>query len=152
MPGESYLRVQPLASLVQDARRSWRLGAVVFVAFGALTLAVAAIGLYGLIRYNVTERWHELGVRVALGARRVDLLRLVVGQGVSLAGLGIVAGLPIAWFAARWMQPLLYQQSASDPVVYIAVSLATLVVAFAAVVPAALRAAAADPTIALRGT
>lgn len=150
MPGESYLRVLPLAALVQDARRSWRLGAAVFVAFGALTLAVAAIGLYGLIRYNVTERWHELGVRVALGAQRVDLLRLVVGEGVSLAGLGIIGGLPIAWFAARWMQPLLYQQSASDPLIYLAVTIAILFVAVAAVAPPAIRAASADPNIALR--
>ena len=150
MPGESYLRVQPLASLVQDARRSWRLGATVFVAFGVLTLVVAAIGLYGLIRHNVAQRRHELAVRVALGAGRADIVRLVGSQSVSLAFAGAAAGIPIAWVSARWLQPLLYQQSATDPVVYVAVSSAMLVVSLAAAAPSAIRAAVSDPNAVLR--
>jgi hypothetical protein len=84
MPGAYYVTVRPLGDVVQGARRSWRLGATMFVAFGVLALVVAAVGLYGVIGYNVAQRMHELGVRVALGARRPDILGLVVGQSVRL--------------------------------------------------------------------
>jgi putative ABC transport system permease protein len=151
MPATAYLRVQPVADLVQNAQRSWRLGAAVFVAFGALTLVVAAVGLYGSTRYDIAQRRHELGIRVALGAGRGDVLRLVVGQSVAVALLGTCLGVPVAWAAARWIQPLLFQQSAVDPLVYAGVSLAIVGVALAATMLPAIRAANADPNVALRG-
>jgi ABC-type antimicrobial peptide transport system permease subunit len=121
-----------------------------FVAFGVLALLVAAIGLYGVIGFNVTQRLHELAVRVALGAQSKDILRLVVGQGMAFAFAGVVLGGMIALGASRWMQPLLFRQSATDPGVYAVVGAMMLVVALAASALPAARAAKADPSAALR--
>ena len=112
--------MQPLAGLVDTARRSWRLGATVFVAFGVLTLVVAAVGLYGMIGYNVAERRHELGVRVALGAERADVRAPHRPPGRSRGRRRLLVGVPLALVAARWVQPLLFEQSARDPFVYAA--------------------------------
>jgi putative ABC transport system permease protein len=150
VPGASYVTVLPLREVVQNAQRSWRLGATMFVAFGALALAVAAVGLYGVIGYSVAQRMHELGVRVALGARRSDILRLVVGQSVRFALAGVVCGVVVALFSSRFMQPLLFHQSATDSTIYLAVGTVMLIVALAASALPALRAARADPNTALR--
>jgi predicted permease len=150
MPGEGYVTVQPLEELVDRQRRSWTVGATMFVAFGVLALLVAAVGLYGVITYNVAQRMHELGVRVALGAQSRDVVRLVVGQGVRFAMAGVLAGLALALLAAKWIQPLLFQQSARDPAIYGAVGALLVVVAVAASAVPALRATRADPNTALR--
>ena len=150
MPGETFVIVTPLIDVVDAARRSWQLGATMFGAFGVLALIVAAIGLYGVIGYNVTQRMHELGVRVALGAQSTDILRLVVGQGMAFAFAGVVLGALIGFAASRWLQPLLFQQSAKDPVVYAFVGVIMLVVALGASASPAARAAKADPNAALR--
>ena len=150
MPGESYVTVRRLSEAVEGAQRAWRLGANLFVAFGGLALLVAAIGLYGVVAYNVTQRTHELGVRVALGAQRGDILRLVVGQSARLTLAGVAIGCALALAASQWVQPLLFQQSSRDPAIYAAVAGLMIVVAlFAAASPAA-RAAKADPNRALR--
>ena len=150
MPGASYLTVQPLRDIVQSAQRSWRIGATMFVAFGVLALVVAAVGLYGVIGYNVTQRMHELGVRVALGAQRWDILRLVVGQSLRMVVAAVCLGALVAFLAGRWVQPLLFQQSAADPLVYAGVAAMMIVVALAASALPALRASRADPNLALR--
>ncbi len=150
MPGEGYVTVQPFEDLVDAQRRSWELGATMFVAFGALALLVAAVGLYGVIAYTVAQRMHELGVRIALGAQQRDVVRLVVGQGVSFAIAGVVIGLSVALVAARWIQPLLFQQSAMDPLTYGAVGAIILIVALVASAIPARRATRADPNVALR--
>ena len=150
MPGEGYVTVQPFDDFVDAQRRSWELGATMFVAFGALALLVAAVGLYGVIAYTVAQRMHELGVRIALGAQQHDVVRLVVGQGVSFAIAGVVIGLSVAFVAARWIQPLLFQQSAMDPLTYGAVGAIILVVALVASAIPARRATRADPNVALR--
>jgi ABC-type antimicrobial peptide transport system permease subunit len=149
-PGGSYVTVQPLRDVVQNAQRSWRLGATMFMAFGILALAVATVGLYGVISYNVAQRSHELGVRVALGARRPDIVRLVLGQSARFAFAGIVIGVSVALALHRWVQPLLFQQSATDPVVYAGVAISMLLVALAAGAMPGFRAARADPNAALR--
>jgi putative ABC transport system permease protein len=150
MPGETFVTVMPLIDVVDAARHSWQLGATMFVTFGVVALLVAAIGLYGVIGYNVTQRMHELAVRVALGAQSKDILRLVVGQGMAFAFAGVVVGGVIAFVASRWMQPLLFQQSAREPAVYALVGAIMLVVALAASASPAARAAKADPNAALR--
>jgi putative ABC transport system permease protein len=150
MPGESYVNVQPMSRIVDGERRSWKVGATMFVAFGVLALLVAAVGLYGVITYNVVQRMHELGVRIALGAQAKDVVRLVVGQGIRFAVAGVGLGLALALLAARWIQPLLFQQSAKDPATYGLVAALLFVVALLACWVPALRATRADPNSALR--
>jgi putative ABC transport system permease protein len=142
--------VSRLEDVVDAQRRSWMLGATMFVAFGALALVVAAVGLYGVIAYSVTQRMHELAVRAALGAQRGDIVRLVVRQALSYAVGGVVAGAAIALVAARWIQPLLFGESAHDPIVFACVATIVGVVSVVASTSPALRATRADPTSALR--
>jgi ABC-type antimicrobial peptide transport system permease subunit len=150
MPGQSYIRVQPFDEIIDTERRSWKVGATMFVAFGVLALLVAAVGLYGVITYNVAQRMHELGVRIALGAQAKDVVRLVVGQGVRFALVGVTLGLGLALIAAKWIQPLLFQQSARDPATYGLVAVLLLAVALLASALPARRATRADPNSALR--
>lgn len=150
MPGQQYVAVQPMTSLLDRQRRSWDLGATMFTAFGVLALVVVAVGLYGVINYNVTQRMHELGVRVALGARRTDVMRLVVTEGLRLAAAGVVIGSLIALAASRWIQPLLFEQSAKDPVVFALVAAVIVAVASVASSLPAAKAMRADPSVVLR--
>jgi len=150
MPGQAYVTVQPMASVVDGQRRSWQLGATLFSAFGGLALLVAAIGLYGVIAYNVAQRMHELGIRMALGASRRNVVSLVVVQAVRFAGFGILIGLAIALAAGGLIEPLLFQQSARDPVVLFGVALVLALVAILASLAPASRAVRADPNAALR--
>ena len=150
MPGESYVTLRSLETLVDNQRRSWKIGATMFVAFGVLALLVAVVGLYGVITYNVAQRMHELGVRIALGAQSRDVIRLVVGQGLRFAVTGVVIGLATSLAVSRWVQPLLFQQSARDPAIYGAVATLLLAVALAASALPAFRATRADPNSALR--
>src|SRR5256714_12412599 len=116
--GPCHLPDNPFAAFIGSEKRSWHLGATMFVAFGALALVLAAIGLYSVIAYNVAQRTHELGVRVALGARAIDLVRLVVTDGVRLAALGVGIGLMIALWASKFVEPLLYDVSPRDGWIY----------------------------------
>jgi putative ABC transport system permease protein len=150
MPGAGYVKVRPMKQLVDNARRSWKLGATLFMAFGFLALVVAGVGLYGVVAYNVTQRMHELGVRVALGARRPDILRLVVGQSARFALAGVVVGSGVALLASRWIEPLLFRESGKDPVIYGAVAFVMMLAALLAAASPAIRAAGADPNSALR--
>jgi predicted permease len=150
MPGQGYVTVAMLEDEIDAQRRSWRLGATMFVAFGGLALAVAAVGLYGVIGYNVAQRTHELGVRIALGAQSRDVVQLVVGQGISFAAAGVAVGILLALVAAPWLQPLLFNESARDPLTYGAVATLVIVVALLASAMPARRAMQADPNTALR--
>jgi putative ABC transport system permease protein len=151
MPGSSYVSVRRMSELVDGQRRSWQVGATLFVAFGVLALLVAAVGLYGVITYNVAQRMHELGVRIALGAQSADVVRLVVGQAIRFAVAGVALGLGLALLAGKWIQPLLFQQSARDPATFGAVAALLLAVAIVASTVPAVRATRADPNLALRG-
>jgi putative ABC transport system permease protein len=150
MPGASYVTTQPFREIVNGETRSWRLGATMFSAFGVLALLVAAVGLYGVISYNVAQRTRELGVRMALGAQAMDVVRLIAGQGLMFAGAGVAIGLVGARVAAPFLQPVLFRQSATDPLIYLGVSLTIVVVALMASATPAFRATRADPNIALR--
>ena len=150
MPGSSYVTVRPMESLLDSTYRTWRLGASMFMCFGVLALIVASVGLYGLIGYEVTQRMHELGVRVALGATRQDIVGLVVGRTVKLMIAGIALGGATALLAGRWLEPLLFRQSSTDARVYAIVGATMLLVALLASAAPALRASQADPNRSLR--
>jgi len=150
MPGASYVTTTPYGEIVGQITRSWELGATMFVAFGALALVLAAIGLYGVIAYSVAQRTHEMGVRMALGAQMRDVVRLVVADGVKLGAIGLVVGAGVAISAARWVKPLLFRESPGDPLVFVLVTAALLgVTVLASWIPAR-RAARVDPQVALR--
>ena len=150
MPGPSYITTTPLSQPIGEQTRSWKLGASMFSAFGLLALLLAAIGLYSVIAYNVAQRTHEIGVRVALGARAADVLRLVIFDGVRLAIVGVGAGGVIAFLAAPRVAPLLFHESARDPAVYAIVAISLVAVSVAASWLPALRASRIEPTRALR--
>jgi hypothetical protein len=150
MPGASYVTITPFSDIMGSQTRSWQLGATMFVAFGGLALLLAAIGLYSVIAYNVAQRTHELGVRVALGAQSRDVLRLVVVEGLRLAVIGIGIGAGVALLAGRWVKPLLFDVSPKDPAVFAIVSVTLIAVAVAASWWPALRASRVDPNVALR--
>jgi predicted permease len=150
MPGASYITVTRLAENLEDETRPWVMGATVFTAFGVLALMLAGLGLYSVIAYNVAQRKQELAVRVALGAAARDLVRLVVGDGLRLAVTSAVVGAAIALIAARWIAPLLFDQSARDPLVFGTVVAALLVVAVVASAIPAIRGARVDPNAALK--
>ncbi|MFN2400126.1 MAG: FtsX-like permease family protein, partial [Gemmatimonadaceae bacterium] len=150
MPGSGFVKAQSLLDIIDPNVRPWRLGATMFSLFGVLALFVAALGLYSVIAYDVAQRTHELGVRVALGASSRHILRLVVGSGVRVTAVGMVLGAGLAAFTGKYIKPLLYEISPSDPLTFIGVLLALLIVAVAASLVPGLRATKVDPNVALR--
>ncbi|HET9707786.1 MAG TPA: ABC transporter permease [Gemmatimonadales bacterium] len=150
MPGASYVTVTPLTDIIGHETQSWELGATMFLIFGALALTLAAIGLYSVIAYSVAQRTPELGIRTALGAQFGDVIRLVLGEGLSVAALGVAFGVALALVGSRWVGPLLFQESPHDPLVFGTVAAVLLGVATLASYVPALRAARIDPVVALR--
>lgn len=129
-----------------------RVGALLLGAFGLLALALASVGLYGVVAYSVSLRTREIGVRMALGASAPGILRLVVGQGLVLVGAGVIAGALLAIVAMRVLADALYGIGAADPVTYLLAATLLVAVALAANLAPAIRAARVDPLTALRHT
>jgi putative ABC transport system permease protein len=140
---------------ITEARRLsyWQYGLYgwIFGTIGVMGLLLAAIGVYGVLSYSVSQRTQELGVRVALGAARRDILRLVVGHGLLLAGIGIVLGLALSAGSMPFARSLLYNVSPFDPLTFGAVATFLVLVAFLASYLPARRATRVDPVVALRG-
>jgi len=149
-PNLPYADVRPYRSLFDGELRPWRLGATMFGAFAALALVLAAVGLYGVVSFGVAQRVHEIGVRMALGARVAQIVGLVLRQGIVVAAFGVVVGAGIALALARFIEGLLFRVPVHDPATFAVVAVAVLVVATAACVVPAWRAARVDPTTALR--
>ncbi|MEP6491934.1 MAG: ABC transporter permease [bacterium] len=150
MVGTSYVAVTPMSTIVASQIRPWKMGAAMFSIFGALALVLAAIGLYSVIAYNVTQRTHEMGVRVALGAQAQDVVGLIVREGLLIVLPGVALGAIIALVAGRWVAPLLFNVSPKDPPVLVGVIVTLVAVAVAASWIPALRASKVDPNVALR--
>ena len=149
-PDLPYVDVRPLTAMLASQLRPWKLGSQLFSLLGGLAALIAALGLYSAISYSVTRRRHEFGVRRALGAQIVDVVQLVLGQGVRAAAVGIVLGLIAALGSARFVRDLLFETSPRNPVVLAAVAATMLVVAIAATLIPAWRASRVDPATVLR--
>jgi predicted permease len=150
MSGLPYANVRPMRSALDTELRAWELGATMFAAFGLIALVLSSLGLYSVVAYSVAQRMHEMGVRVALGARANDIRGLVLRQGLRVAALGLAGGVVLALGAGRFVEPLLFQTSTRDPLVYGAVLVVLLAVATVASLVPARRATRADPLTALR--
>jgi len=137
------------ARLARDLARERVVAGLAF-GFGALTLLLASLGLYGVLSYGVARRTQELGVRTALGARRIDVMRLVFGQSAKMTAWGIALGLAGAAAAARYLSGLLFGVDALDPATFALVSIGFAIVSMAATYLPARRATAVDPIVALR--
>jgi len=123
---------------------------LVMSVFAGLALILAAVGIYGILSYNVSQRSRELGVRLALGARPVDVLRLVMTEGLALAGTGALLGIAAALTGARFLKGILYGVTPSDPLTLSLVVLVVLSVGLVACASPGRRAARADPVNSLR--
>jgi putative ABC transport system permease protein len=142
--------VKTMDDLVAGSLAQPRFRTMVLGTFAGVALVLAAIGLYGVIAYSVTQRTNETGVRMALGAQKSDILKLIVGQGIQLAGIGIGLGLAIALGLMRVMSKLLFGVNATDPVTFIVTAALIFLVALAASTIPALKAIKVDPVVALR--
>lgn len=149
--GPSAFRVGPLSDALAPQLRPWRLGAQLFTGFGFLAVLVTVFGVYSVTSYTVSQRTHEMGVRIALGARTHDILRLVLAQGLTIIGIGIVLGVTVALSLGRLVEPLLYGVTPRDPMAIAAASVLLIVVGTAACVVPARRAGKVDPVRALAG-
>jgi predicted permease len=139
-----------LTEAVRQVTLPWRVVGLLANVFGLIGLVLAALGIYGLVSYTVNQRTHEIGVRIALGAQRRDIFKLVIGHGLKLALLGVAVGLALAFGLTQALADLLFGVSASDPATYLSLSLLlVLVVLVASFIPAR-KATRTDPLIALR--
>jgi len=135
--------------VVMNSLGTRRVSMQLFTVFACAALLLAAVGIYGVMAYSVTQRTQEIGIRMALGAQKADVLRLVIGQGMTLALIGVIAGLAGAFALTRVIANLLFDVGASDPLTFIAISLLLIFVSLIACYLPARRAARLNPTVAL---
>ena len=149
-PNQPYVTIVPYESFVDPRARSWRLGASVLSAFGALSLLLAAVGVYAVLSYVVASRTREIGVRAALGASPGAVMRTVILRGSLAAVTGVVLGSALALAMGPQIEGLLFETSARDPLAYAVAIGAVLLMTLAATVLPGLRASRVDPLVALR--
>ena len=141
--------VRTMDDVVANSLGTRRVSMQLFAVFAIAALLLAAIGIYGVMAYSVTQRTHEIGIRMALGAQKADVLALVIRQGMTLTVIGVVVGLAGAFALTRLLTNLLFGVAATDPLTFVAIPLLLLFVALVACYLPARRAARLDPKIAL---
>ncbi len=149
-PNQIIWRAQTLEQLLGTSVAPRKFNMLLLGIFAGVALVLAAVGLYGVMSYSVSWRTHEIGIRMALGAKRADVLRLVVRQGMTMTLIGLALGLVGAFFMSRVLVSLLYGVSATDPLTFAGVSIVLLAVALLACLIPARRATRVDPIVALR--
>ena len=142
--------IRPMTDVVATALATPRLTGFLLGAFAAIAAALAVVGLYGVLSYLVARRTHEIGIRMAMGADRGQVLRMIVRSGVTLAAIGVALGLAVALATGRLVRGLLYDVTANDPVTFVLVPLGLLLVAVLASLVPAWRAVRVSPLVALR--
>jgi putative ABC transport system permease protein len=139
-----------LEEVVAGSMAGERFSATLLGVFAGLALVLASLGVYGVLSYAVAQRTREMGLRMALGAERDGVLKLILGQGMGLVLIGIGAGIVVALFATRFLRSMLYEVEAFDPLTFVVVPLALAVVGLLATLIPALRATKVDPLVALK--
>jgi len=136
--------------IISDSLAARRFSMVLLGIFAALALTLSCVGIYGVLSYLAGQRTHEIGIRMALGAQRSDVLRLILGHGAKMALIGVAVGVVASLALTRLMDKLLFGVNAYDPLTFIAVACLLILVALAASYIPARRAMRVDPTVALR--
>jgi putative ABC transport system permease protein len=149
-PDQPIAAVKPMTEWVDSSVATPRYRTTLFAMFAALAMILAATGIYGVMSYSVAQRTHEIGIRMALGARRAHVLKLVVAQGMLLTLIGVGLGLLAAFALTRVMASLLFGVTAKDPITFVFVAALLSAVAFLACFVPARRATKVDPLVALR--
>jgi len=142
--------VKPVGEMIAERISPKRLMTYILAVFALIALLLASIGIYGVMSYAVTQRTREIGVRMALGAQALDVLKLIVKNGMTMALAGVVIGLVGSFGLSRLLANLLFKTKATDPITFAAVSAALIVVALLACYIPARRATRVDPLVALR--
>jgi putative ABC transport system permease protein len=150
-PNVPIAAIESMETLFERSMGPRRFNVYLLGAFAAVSLALAAIGLFGVMAYLVSQRTREIGVRLALGATRDEVFRLILGRGLTLAVIGAIAGVGAALWLTRVMETLLFSVSRTDPATFITVPLVLIAVALLACYVPARRAMRVDPVVALRG-
>ncbi|HWP43066.1 MAG TPA: ABC transporter permease [Blastocatellia bacterium] len=149
-PGVVAAAIRPMEHMVWDSVSRPRFNMLLLSSFAALALVLAAVGIYGVISYTVAQRTHEVGIRMAVGARPLDVMKLVAGQAMKPVFAGLILGLGVAFVGSSVLESLLFEVSSTDPSTYLATAALLTAVAVAACYLPARRAAKVDPVIALR--
>jgi putative ABC transport system permease protein len=144
------ISLAPLETLIAVVDAGYRVVTKLMVFFGALAMFLGTIGIYGVMAHLVSQRIHEIGIRMALGASSVQVMRMVIGSGLQLAVVGIAVGILVALGATRSLTTLLYQVAPNDPLTFVAVPILFVAIAIAACYLPARRATHVDPLVALR--
>jgi putative ABC transport system permease protein len=149
-PNQPITEVSSMDELLSVVLAQRRLNMALLAFFAAIAAVLAAIGIYGVMSYAVTQRSHEIGIRMALGAEPRDVLRMIVNEGMQLAGLGLLLGLVGAIVGTKYLESQLYGVRARDPLTFLSVAASLALVALAACYFPARRATKVDPLTALR--
>jgi ABC-type antimicrobial peptide transport system permease subunit len=149
-PDQGIAKMEPLQQMVSDSIARPRLEAVVLTAFGVIALGLACIGLYGLIAFSVAQRFREIGIRVALGASKAGIFRMILGDGFLLTAGGVLLGLVGVLTSTRFLRSLLFEINPLDPTTLVSVICILLSASVVAWYIPALRATNADPASVLR--